>query len=193
MILLSLWQWTYMRGEDHWLGEDWWQADVKGHIVLVHELASLTGYLVHHPCTKWAKRSTIVLTDIAGVVANGGKNPVCWVWNEAMRPEVLCPRVEVSGELKNRIAQLPTKKINELPSETTRMHQQNKTDWGFPYSKSFEVENLVLLIELYHDLGKLWNVVPWTRKKDIWRFGGCLEGFFFRNGGIPLEGFISDS
>jgi hypothetical protein len=110
MILLSLWQWTYMRGEDHWLGEDWWQADVKGHIVLVHELASLTGYLVHHPCTKWAKRSTIVLTDIAGVVANGGKNPVCWVWNEAMRPEVLCPRVEVSGELKNRIAQLPTKK-----------------------------------------------------------------------------------
>ena len=105
-------QWAYMRGEDHWLGEDWWQAHVKSHIVLVYEPASLTGYLVHHPCTKRAKRSAIVLADIAGIVANRGKNPVCWVWNKAMRPEVLCPRVEVSGELKNRIAQLPRK--NEI-------------------------------------------------------------------------------
>jgi hypothetical protein len=103
-------QWAYMRGEDHRLRKDWWQANVKGHIVLVDEPASLAGYLVHHPRAKWAKRSTIVLAYIAGVVANRGKNPVCWVRNEAMRPEVLCPRVEVSGEFKNRIAQLPTTK-----------------------------------------------------------------------------------
>ena len=34
------------------------------------------------------------------------------------------------------------------------------SDWGFPYRKSFEVEDVVLLIELNHDFGMLWNVMP---------------------------------
>lgn len=103
--------WSYMRSEDLGLREDWWQADIQCDVVFVDESASLPCHLVHHPCAKRGKRPAIVLGDIARIVANWGENSVCWVWNQPMGPKVLCPWVEVSGEFKNRIAQLSKIKI----------------------------------------------------------------------------------
>lgn len=173
-ILISLWLWAYMRGEDHWLREHRRQADVEGNIVLVNEPASLSCYLVHHPRAKRTKRTAVVLADVAGVVANRRKNPVCWVWNEAMRPEVLRPRVEVGGEMKNRIAQLPTTKM--FQSETkNNMHQQ----WIGLFGLRFSLQQVLWG---WRCCPSCWTQ-PWPRQvvecnalahaKNVWRFREC--------------------
>lgn len=82
------------------------EADVERDVVLVDEAAGLAGDLVHHTGAQWRQRATIVLGDVARVVADGGEDAVGGVGDEAVRPEVLGAGVEVRFELENRVAQL---------------------------------------------------------------------------------------
>ena len=82
------------------------EADVERDVVLVDEAAGLAGDLVHHPGAQRRQRAAVVLGDVAGVVADGGEDAVGAVGDEAVRPEVLGPGVEVRRELQHRVAQL---------------------------------------------------------------------------------------
>lgn len=48
----------------------------------------------------------VVLADIPRVVAHGREDVVGRIRYQAMRPEELGPRVEIGGELEDRVAKL---------------------------------------------------------------------------------------
>lgn len=88
------------------LHQDRRDADVKGHIVLVDEPAGLPRHLAHHPVTRRAQGTVVVLADITRVVAHRCEDVVGRIRDQAVRPEEFCPRVEISGEFEDRIAKL---------------------------------------------------------------------------------------
>lgn len=93
-------------GEDLGLHQDWRDANVEGDVVLVDEPAGLPGHLAHHPVAGRAQRAVVVLADIPRVVAHGREDVVGRIRYQAMRPEELGPRVEIGGELEDRVAKL---------------------------------------------------------------------------------------
>lgn len=97
---------SHLRGEGFGLHQDRRDANVQGDVVLVDKPASLPGHLGHHSVTGGAKRAMVVLAHIARVVAHRREGVVGRVGDEAVRPEELGPRVEVGGELEDRVAQL---------------------------------------------------------------------------------------
>ena len=152
-VYLGLWV------ENFCLWEEWRDTNVKSDVVFVNEIAGFFVDLCHDLQTRRWKWVSVVLTDVARVVADGGENFVGWVWYESMRPHKLCPRIEVRRIFQNRIPQLITTSISRVfLFKKTKKKNRNKNKQPLQYHSFLAFKRKsILWIWFVHSQQFLWD------------------------------------